>query len=120
MNKAYKTNDGAANAISRAAIRSENSPSSALILLLSALLLSCNPSVTSSSNFSEDSPAEEPIINRITVKHEEIRRDILSELETFEISYWINDDNSIGFPPADADTVDSIYYEVIGAYAARN
>lgn len=54
------------------------------------------------------------------MNHTEIRRDILAELEKFEIKYWINDDNSIGFPPADAETIDSIYYEVVGAYAARN
>lgn len=52
--------------------------------------------------------------------HVELRRDILAELQRREIQYWINEADSIGFPPADAEIIDSIYYEVVGAYAARN
>ena len=62
----------------------------------------------------------EKIINTVTMNHVEIRRDILAQLHKREIQYWINEDNSIGFPPADAEIIDSIYYEVVGAYAARN
>ena len=54
------------------------------------------------------------------MNHVEIRRDILAQLQKREIQYWINEDNSIGFSPADAEIIDSIYYEVVGAYAARN
>jgi hypothetical protein len=54
------------------------------------------------------------------MNHAEIRRDILAELHKHEIQHWINEDKSIGFPPGDAETIDSIYYEVVGAYAARN
>jgi hypothetical protein len=64
--------------------------------------------------------SEEEIVNIITMNHAEIRRDILAELHKHEIQYWINEDKSIGFPPGDAETIDSIYYEVVGAYAARN
>ncbi|MFT5935628.1 MAG: hypothetical protein ACI85S_000682 [Pseudohongiellaceae bacterium] len=64
--------------------------------------------------------SDEEIVSIITMNHAEIRRDILAELHKHEIQYWINEDRSIGFPSADAETIDSIYYEVVGAYAARN
>lgn len=91
-----------------------------LLLICWVLFLSsCDPN---NPNIASEPMAQpnENIINRVTMNHAEIRRDILAELQKHEIQYWINDDNSIGFPPADAETIDSIYYEVVGAYAARN
>ncbi|MFT4671062.1 MAG: hypothetical protein ACI945_000395 [Pseudohongiellaceae bacterium] len=79
---------------------------------------SCSPSNPATAD-SMGQPNKK-IINTITMNHAEIRRDILAELHKREIQYWINEDRSIGFPPADVETIDSIYYEVVGAYAARN
>lgn len=87
-----------------------------LVVFVGCFLLSCNdsPQVTPAPVESEE------VINQISVRNEEIRKDILAEMASHNIEYWINDDNSIGFPVADAETVDQIWYEVIGAYASRN
>ena len=79
---------------------------------------SCSPSNPATAD--PMGQQNEKIVNTITMNHVEIRRDILAELHKREIQYWINDDSSIGFPPADVETIDSIYYEVVDAYAARN
>lgn len=90
-----------------------------LLICCVLFLSSCNPN---SPNVATEQVAQpnEKIVNRVIMNHVEIRRDILAGLQKHEIQYWINDDNSIGFPPADAEAIDSIYYEVVGAYAARN
>lgn len=90
-----------------------------VLLSLILCLVACDPSIDSVQTV-VDPPQEKPIINRISVRHDEIRHDILQEMDKANIAYWFNDDNSIGFPPSDAETVDAIYYEVVGAYAARN
>jgi|TARA_B110000971_G_scaffold151908_1_gene155165 hypothetical protein len=91
-----------------------------LLLIAATLLLSfCKPS-NSAISADSDVQAETAIVSKITINHVEIRRDILAQLQKRKIQYWINQDNSIGFSPADAEIIDSIYYEVVGAYAARN
>lgn len=92
-----------------------------ILLLISAIsvLSACNPNGPDVT-VEVMGPSDEKIVNSVTINHVEIRRDILAELQKREVQYWINEDNSIGFPPADAEIIDSIYYEVVGAYAARN
>jgi len=90
-----------------------------LFIAVTSLLSFCKPSNPAISADS-DAQAETAIVSTITINHVEIRRDILAQLQKREIQYWINEDNSIGFSPADAEIIDSIYYEVVGAYAARN
>lgn len=97
--------------------RGETKTSVLVSLLL--CLMACD-SGSDSAQSALDPSQEKPIINRILVRHDEIRHDILQEMDKYNMAYWINDDNSIGFPPSDAETVDAIYYEVVGAYAARN
>jgi hypothetical protein len=82
------------------------------------LVSSCSPKNPAAAD--PKGLSDEEIVSVITMNHTEIRRDILAELHKHEIQYWINEDRSIGFPADDAETIDSIYYEVVGAYAARN
>jgi hypothetical protein len=88
-----------------------------LLIAVTSLLTFCKPS---NPAVSANSDPETGIVSEITMNHAEIRRDILAQLQEREIQYWINEDNSIGFSAADAEIIDSIYYEVVGAYAARN
>lgn len=76
------------------------------------LFLSCNPSSLSSEI---DAGPDAGIVNKFPISQAKIRSDIMAEMKISEIQYWINDDSSIGLPPADAKTVDEIDYEVIGA-----
>ena len=62
----------------------------------------------------------DPEVDSFTVRNTEIRQDIIDELITRNIEYWINEDDSIGFNSKDAKQIDAIGFEAIGAYAARN
>lgn len=55
-----------------------------------------------------------------TMGNREIRQDIITALDEQNIEHWLNEDNSVGFYAADAEAVDAIGFNAIGAYAARN
>ncbi|MDG2140855.1 MAG: hypothetical protein P8K27_05100 [Gammaproteobacteria bacterium] len=86
-------------------------------LLTIAILSGCGQTTTSTI----ESEMEELVeVDSFTVNNAEIKQDIINELIAQSIEYWINTDASIGFNLRDAERIDAIGYEAIGAYAARN
>ena len=55
-----------------------------------------------------------------SIRNPEIKQDIITALIANDIEYWANKDGSIGFYSQDAEHVDAIGFQAIGAYAARN
>lgn len=54
------------------------------------------------------------------MRNGEIKQDIITALDREGIRYWLNEDGSVGFYSVDAEIVDNIGLNAIGAYAARN
>jgi hypothetical protein len=82
----------------------------------------CNPSNTAEQAAQAlATPSIDPTAtDSFTLRNSEIRADIINALDSQGIRYWINEDGSVGFFSVDAETVDNIGLNAIGAYAARN
>jgi len=106
-------------------------------LLLSGLclaLMHCDADVTDVTditNITENGEIEvsappavaesaDPLAASFRVRNREVRDDIIAELTKRGIPHRLNDDGTIGYRPADGDTIDTVYYFAVGLYAARN
>lgn len=85
-------------------------------LMLSVLLIGCGPEtspnrqapLTSGAPTIAPSPDAEV---SFSIRNEELREDILEQLQLSGVEHWLNDDGSIGHRAASTSQVDQIVFE---------